>query len=227
MALKLGLVLAAAAILAAPAAARQPTRNERAAITSTVHAYITMPGSPAAHDNRITRITISSIDPRYAAVRVQSPTVGYAVMVLHHSGPGWWVLEFGSSLGCDTAPASVMRNLAVGCEPPNGTAWINDCGPLVSAPKQLTLACADGNYLLTQLRWQHWGRTAASASGTARANDCKPYCAAGHFYSYPVTVTVDRLTRCNSARYYARLTITFASARPAGIAKRDAHTLSC
>jgi hypothetical protein len=111
--------------------------------------------------------------------------------------------------------------------PPGATAWIDDCGPLVSAPKQLTLACADANYLLTQLRWRHWGRATATASGTARANDCTPYCAAGHFHSYPVTVAAGRLTRCNSAHYYARVTIVYAGKRPAGVAKRDVHAVGC
>lgn len=224
---KLFLLLAAVAILAAPAAARRPTTSERAAITETVHAYITTAHSPAAHDNRITTIAVSSIDSRYAAVHVTSPTVGSALMVLHRSRSTWWVLEFGSSLGCDVGPAAVLRELKVGCEPPGATAWINDCGPLVSAPAQLILACGDGNYLLTHLRWQHWGRPVATASGTVRANDCKPYCAAGHFHSYAATVTVDHLSRCSSAHYYARLTITYAGARPAGIPKRDVHALGC
>ena len=192
-----------------------------------MHSYITMARSPAAHDNHITKISVSSLDPRYADARVSSPTVGFAEMVLHRSGPAWWVLEFGSSLGCDTGPAAVLRDLGVGCEPPNATAWINDCGPLVPAPAQLMLACADGNYGLTHLTWRHWGRSLASASGTVRANDCKPYCAAGHFHSYAVSVTVDKLTRCGHAHYYARLTIAYANARPAGIAKRDVHTLTC
>ena len=220
-------MLAALVVVASPAAARRPSASERAAITAAVHGYVNMPSSPAAHDNRITAITVSSIDPRYAAVRLDSPSAGPSLMVLHRSVQVWWVLEFGSSLGCDTAPAAVLRELAVGCQPPNATAWINDCGPLVSAPKQLTLACADANYGLTRLHWRHWGARVASATGTARANDCTPNCAAGHFHSYPVTVTADRLTRCNSARYYARLAIAYSSTRPAGIAKRDVHTLGC
>jgi len=224
---KLGLALTVVAIVAAPAAARRPSTSERVAITAAVHGYVNMPGSPAAHDNRITAISVSSLDPRYAAVRLESPSAGPSLMVLHHSGPAWWVLEFGSSLGCNTGPAAVLRELTVGCAPPGATAWINDCGPLVSAPPELTLACPDANYLLTHLRWRHWGGSVASATGTARANDCTPFCAAGHFHSYPVTVTVDRLTRCNSAHYYARLTIVFAHARPAGVARRDVHTLGC
>src|SRR3954464_1527460 len=151
---KLALVVVAVAILASPAAARRPTAGERSALTAAAHSYITMGNSPAAHDNRITSIAVSSIDPRYAAVRVTSPTVGSALMVLHRSHATWWVLEFGSSLGCNTGPASVLKELAVGCEPPNATAWISDCGPLVSAPARLTLACADGNYGLTHLRWR-------------------------------------------------------------------------
>jgi hypothetical protein len=220
--------MAAALIVATPAGARRtPSAKEKSAIEAAVHGYVKMPNSPAAHDNRITSIKVSSVDPRYAAVYLNSASAGPSLMVIHRSGPGWWVLEFGSSLGCDMAPISVLRDLAVGCVPPRATAWIDDCGPLLSSPRQLTLACADANYGLAGLRWRHWGAPVASASGTVRANDCKPYCAAGHFHSYPVAVTVDRLRRCNSARYYARLTIVYANKRPAGIAKRDVHTLGC
>jgi hypothetical protein len=225
--LRVALVIAAVAALASPAAARRPSPTELAGINRAARAYITMSGSPAAHDNRITAIAVSSIDRRYAAVHVTSPTVGSALMVLHRSGPSWWVLEFGSSLGCDIAPAPVLRELQVGCMPPRAAAWINDCGPLADAPAQLTLACGDGNYSLAHLRWRHWGQGLASATGIAEANDCKPYCAAGHFHSYPVTVTADRLTRCNSAHYYARLAITYAQARPAGSAKREVYPLPC
>jgi hypothetical protein len=192
-----------------------------------VRGFIETPNSPAASDNRITSIAVSSVDPRYAAVRLNSPSAGPSEMVLHHSGPAWWVLEFGSSLGCDTAPGPVLRDLAIGCSPPHATAWIDNCGPLVSSPGQLILTCADANYELTHLVWRHWGKAVASATGTARANDCTPTCAGGHFHSYPVAVTADRLARCNSARYYARLTIVYANRRPAGIARRDVHTLAC
>jgi hypothetical protein len=156
---RVALVLAVVLVLVAPAAARRaPSARERTTIQAAVREFVKMPHSPAASDNRIASIAISSVDPRYAAVRLTSPTAGPSVMVLHHSDPAWWVLAFGSSPGCDTAPASVLHDLAVGCGPPNATAWIDDCGPLASAPAQLTLACGDGNYLLTHLRWRHWGR---------------------------------------------------------------------
>lgn len=220
--------MAAALIVVAPAAARRaPSPSQKTAIRAAVHRFMTMPNSPAARDNRITSIAVSSVDPRYAAARLDSASAGPSVMVLHRGDGAWWVLEFGSELGCDTAPAAVLRDLRVGCTPPPATAWIDDCGPLVSSPAGLTLTCADANYLLTRLHWRHWGRATATASGTARANDCRPDCAAGHFHAYAVTVTADRLSRCNSARYYARLTVSYTAKRPPGIAKRDVHILGC
>jgi hypothetical protein len=213
---------------AVPASAkRAPTAAQKAGIESAFHAYLHMPHSPAAADNRILSLAVSSVDPRYAAARLNSASAGPSDMVFHRSGPGWWVIGFGSSLGCNTAPASVLANLAVGCTPPGTKAWINACGPLENAPQTLIIACADANYSLAGLKWRRWGSALASATGTARANDCKPYCAAGHFHSYPVTITADRRTRCGSARIYTRLTVAYAGARPQGIAKRDVHTVGC
>ena len=186
-----------------------------------------MPHSPAAADNRIVSLAISSVDPRYAAARLESSSAGPSDMVFHRSGPGWWAVGFGSSLGCNTAPKSALADLAVGCTPPGSTAWINNCGPLESKPVTLVIACADANYSLGALRWRGWGTSAASATGVAHANDCKPYCAAGHFHSYRVTVDAGRLTKCGSAHIYARLTLVYPGARPAGIAKRDVHTVGC
>lgn len=209
------------------AAARKPTASESKAIRSAVAGFIATPNSPSAKDNKVASIRVSTLDARYAAVRLRSPTVGASVLVLHESMGSWWVEEFGSSLNCEAGPRAVLADVGVGCTPPGTNAWIWNCGPLVAQPKSIVLACADGNYELTSLHWRAWGRTTATASGEARANDCKPYCAAGHFHSYPVTVTVTKLVKCGSARTYDKLTITYSGARPKGIAKRDVQTLSC
>jgi hypothetical protein len=208
-------------------AARKPTAAESKALRSVITGFVAMHSSPAAKDNKIVAITVSTADPRYADAHLNSKTVGYSELVLHRSFGTWWVLEFGSSLGCDTAPKSVMKDLKVGCSPPNGVAWINNCGPLASAPSTLVLACADANYELVKVAWHKWGAATATASATARANDCTPTCVAGHFHNYRVTVSADRLKTCGKARYYARLTLAYPGARPAGIAKLDVHTLVC
>lgn len=222
-------VVAALLLLVAGSAgaSRKPTPSEAAGIRQAFKSFLTMPNSPAAKNNRIQSIRVSTLDPRYAVARLFAKDVGSSELVLHRSGPGWWPVTFGTSVGCEDAPAVVLHELLVGCTPPNGVAWINDCGPLVPKPRTLTLACGDANYALSGLRWRKWGAAAASATGVARANTCTPNCASGKFRSYRMTATATKLTRCGKARYYAVLTISYPGARPAGVAKRDVHTLGC
>jgi hypothetical protein len=209
------------------AAARKPSPAENTAIRSAIAGFIAQPNSPSAKNNKVVSIRVSSLDRRYAAARLSSPTVGFSVLVLHESMGTWFVEEFGSSLNCEAGPKAVLADIGVGCTPPGATAWIWNCGPLVAQPKSLTLACADANYELASLAWHGWGKASATATGVARANDCTPNCAAGHFHSYRVRVTATTLRACGRARYYARLVIAYAGARPQGIAKRDVHTLGC
>jgi hypothetical protein len=213
-------------VVGTAAGSRKPTSAEQRAIRQAFAGFVAQPNSPAAKDNRIVTIAVSSLDPRYAVARLNSKSAGPSELVLHRGGFGWWVVGFGSSVGCDSAPTSVMRDLKVGCSPPNGVAWINNCGPLVSAPP-LVLACGDANYLLANLKWRGWGKPTATATGVARANTCTPNCAAGKFRSYRMTATASKLSTCGKARYYATLTIVYPGARPAGTAKRDVHTLGC
>ncbi len=55
-------------------------------------------------------------------------------------------------------------------------------------PKSFILTCADANSQLDNLSWSSWTPGLASATGTLEVNDCTPYCAAGHFHSYPAIV---------------------------------------
>jgi hypothetical protein len=57
-------------------------------------------------------------------------------------------------------------------------------------PKTFILTCADGNALFGKLSWTSWTPGLASATGKLVLNDCVPYCAAGHFHSYPAIVVL-------------------------------------
>jgi hypothetical protein len=223
------LVLGALACMFAPAASarRAPTSPEAKAIRMIVAGFVASSGSPAAKDDKVASIGVSTLDAHYASARLTSKSAGPSQMVLHWSRGTWFVVGFGSSLGCDSAPRSVLADLGVGCSPPSSTAWIWNCGPLASAPKEFVITCADANYALAGLRWHGWGTARATATGSARANDCTPDCASGHFHSYRMTAVADRLTRCGAARVYARLTIVYAGPRPKGIAKRDVVAPGC
>ncbi|MEU2221814.1 hypothetical protein [Streptomyces sp. NPDC018347] len=86
-------------------------------------------------------------------------------------------------------------------------------------PDDFLLACGDGNSLLTGLRWSEWAPGGATAVGVNMVNDCKPYCAAGAFHSYPVTVRLDGPEPWKKHPYvqrYTRMSLTYADDRPEG-----------
>jgi hypothetical protein len=226
-AVAIGVAVAALVLAGTAAGMRKPSASEAKAIREAVAGFIAMPNSPAAKNDKVVAVSVSTADARYASAQLSSPTVGRSLLLFHLSLDTWWEVAFGSSLGCDSAPKSVLADLKIGCEPPPGVAWINTCGPLVSAPTQLVLACADGNYELTKVTWRGWGKPSATGTATASANDCTPNCAAGHFHTYPARVTATALKACGKARYYAKLTITYPGKRPAGFGKRDVHQLNC
>ncbi len=89
-------------------------------------------------------------------------------------------------------------------------------------PGRFIIACGDGNDVLTSLRWSHWRSAAALGSGQDMVNDCVPYCAAGHFHSYPVTVRLDRLRPWQGHPgqwHYTRLNVHYVAHTPAHIAR--------
>jgi hypothetical protein len=94
------------------------------------------------------------------------------------------------------------------------TSLPNCLGKPVAEPASIVLACADANFGIRQLHWIGWRGARAAATGTAYANDCKPYCAAGHFHDYSATIVVDGSQRCGRATEYRRLTIAFVGASP-------------
>ncbi|MEU9646576.1 hypothetical protein [Streptomyces sp. NPDC048188] len=95
-----------------------------------------------------------------------------------------------------------------------------DCsGQPQIGPESYVLACGDGNSRLVSLRWYRWDPEAAVGRGTNAVNDCDPYCAAGAFHSYPVTVRLDQPTgggEGGGERHFTRITLTYTDGRPDG-----------
>ncbi|WP_046734481.1 hypothetical protein [Streptomyces humi] len=86
-------------------------------------------------------------------------------------------------------------------------------------PTDFILACGDGNSRLAGMRWTQWNDNSAVAQGSNWVNDCKPYCAAGTFHRYPVTVRLDRPTTWKKhpdVQQFTRLSMTYSGARPEG-----------
>ncbi|MCS0602681.1 hypothetical protein NX794_15890 [Streptomyces sp. LP11] len=86
-------------------------------------------------------------------------------------------------------------------------------------PTDFILACGDGNSRLSGLQWKQWGADGATATGVNMVNDCKPYCAAGHFRYYQVSVRLDRpqaWKKDPAVQHFTRMSLTYTDARPDG-----------
>lgn len=96
-------------------------------------------------------------------------------------------------------------------------------------PRDFILACGDANSLLTGMRWSRWGGASAAAVGVNAVNDCKPYCAAGTFHPYAVTVRLDRPRPWKGHPglvQYTRMELTYTGAgRPAGYPRVQTYRL--
>ncbi|MGA5036865.1 hypothetical protein ACPCA8_07350 [Streptomyces capoamus] len=86
-------------------------------------------------------------------------------------------------------------------------------------PDDFILACGDGNSRLIGLHWSRWTPDGAVAVGVNMVNDCKPYCAAGRFRAYPVTVRLDGAKpwkKQPGVQHYTRMSLTYQQDRPEG-----------
>ena len=93
------------------------------------------------------------------------------------------------------------------------------CHGHASKPWGVTLACGDGNLYVTGLTYSTYGQKVANARATFHANDCIPYCAAGHFHTYRGSLSFRDIVRCEDGRlYYSRARYKFAGPFGSGTA---------
>ncbi len=84
-------------------------------------------------------------------------------------------------------------------------------------PKSIVIACGDGNFFLTGLTWSGWTAQSATGAGLAHLNDCTPFCAAGHFHTYRITVRLSRPVTCRAGQRprFTRLAYRYPTTKPA------------
>jgi hypothetical protein len=95
-------------------------------------------------------------------------------------------------------------------------------------PDAFVLACGDGNSRLVSLKWEQWGTDSARATAVNMVNDCKPYCAAGTFRSYPVVVRLDEprsWKKDPQVQRYGRISLEYTAERPEQFAKVVSYPL--
>jgi hypothetical protein len=76
-------------------------------------------------------------------------------------------------------------------------------------PRNVIVACGDGNFQLRGMRWRGWERPVARGRGTALLNDCIPYCAEGTFHRLPVRVRLSGRRLCRNVERYVYTRISW------------------
>jgi hypothetical protein len=69
-------------------------------------------------------------------------------------------------------------------------------------PRSLAIGASQGIF---EIRWNSWGGRRARGTGTFPANDCIPYCAAGHITPHRVALTLSRKRVCRGYEEYLSL----------------------
>lgn len=82
----------------------------------------------------------------------------------------------------------------------------------VAKPTKIVIACGDGNLQATNVVYQSYGATSAAATATMEANDCIPYCAAGHFHPYPAKLAFSDV----QAGRFTRIVVSYTGTIPFG-----------
>ncbi len=131
--------------------------------------------------------------------------------------------------GLGTASAAPAPSAAPPAQQQPGQPVLVDCFWKAKArPDAFILACGDGNSRLSSLRWSQWDDRAAVAKGTSLVNDCRPYCAAGRFRSYPVVVRLEKpepWKKNPQVRHYTRISLYFPDGRPSGYGHQVSYSL--
>jgi hypothetical protein len=89
--------------------------------------------------------------------------------------------------------------------------------PAMVRPKTFIITCADGYTYLGKLAWTSWTPGLASATGALVENDCTPYCADGHFHSYPAVVVLwgNAAVKNHPGEHcYTKMTVILTGSRP-------------
>jgi hypothetical protein len=85
--------------------------------------------------------------------------------------------------------------------------FVKVCGSLKVKPDSLTQFCADAGVQVIHIHWKSWGATLAEGTGTLSINSCDPYCAAGKYYSTPVTVLLTKARSINGSYQFQKVSV--------------------
>jgi hypothetical protein len=87
------------------------------------------------------------------------------------------------------------------------------------------LLSGDGTFGVSKVHWTSYGGPVAEATGKGFANDCIPYCAAGHFYKPQAKLRLSKIVQCKGQPVYARLRYELAGKLPKNFPRRGGYSM--
>jgi hypothetical protein len=143
---------------------------------------------------------------------------GHVTLVLTRLSAAAALATVGSVAGLATSSAAtpaptVIRTVAPAVAHP--LPGLTDCGqgkPVVRR-RAFIIFCGDAGEIAGKLHWTRLTATTGTAIGIARANQCTPTCAAGHFVSYRARYGFSRVRRINGAPAFTEVYITYLGER--------------
>ena len=82
-----------------------------------------------------------------------------------------------------------------------------DCEIPVTKPKSITLTCADGGMVVSDITWDSWSAQGAQGSGIYLENNCEPDCASGTYSKTQVAITLTNLAEFDKKYFLKDLAI--------------------
>jgi hypothetical protein len=83
-------------------------------------------------------------------------------------------------------------------------------------PEMITLACGDGGLWASDIVYHTYGGMTATATVELHTHDCVPDCAESAFHTFPGTITLADVVRCEGTLYYSRARYRFTDGAPYG-----------
>jgi hypothetical protein len=83
-------------------------------------------------------------------------------------------------------------------------------------PSRITIACGDGGFFATNIRYRFYGGKRAEGTAELNTHSCVPNCAQSAFHAFPGTVVLVDVVRCEGTLYYSQIRYRFAHAAPYG-----------
>lgn len=82
-----------------------------------------------------------------------------------------------------------------------------DCEIPVTKPNSITLTCADGGMMVTDITWDSWSAQGAQGSGIYLENNCEPDCASGTYSKTQVDISLTKLIEFDKKYFLKDLAI--------------------